>query len=82
LTLTRADVFDSGYNLTIPNVSVYHEDGPVVIRAAILGLGGLYHSMALSTISVSTTVGKSTSNEYVYSGSSGKGPSCIFPSES
>ncbi|KAH8904998.1 hypothetical protein BR93DRAFT_929250 [Coniochaeta sp. PMI_546] len=70
----------TGYNLTIPNVRLSGTFGPAVVRAAVLGLAGVYKSMSLSTFSINTTIGTSTSNEYVYTDSSHRGPSCTWRS--
>lgn len=59
--------FGSSYNLTIPNVQAYADKGPAVIKAAIMSLAGVYRDLSVHTISVSTTIGDSTSSSYVYS---------------
>ncbi|OIW34343.1 hypothetical protein CONLIGDRAFT_665122 [Coniochaeta ligniaria NRRL 30616] len=69
-----------GYNVTIPNVSLSYADGPAVVRAAVLGLAGVYKSMSLTTYSIDTTIGASTSTDYVYTDIFHRGASCTWQS--
>jgi len=78
LRLIQDPALGSNYNLNIPNVKLSGKQGPAVVRAAVLGLAGVYKQMSLSTFSINTTIGTSTSTEYVYTDTYHRGASCTW----